>query len=137
MKVQSNCSVYTQFRWNVLLLMLEKLIIHHILIQYTLLYLSQSKCRLCNIPRFCAVPCVFLSSSLCVSVRQERHPTSPHPVSSSCYWTQPLSYGTSPYSTSKQLRYLRIIYCRNSSTSPCLVSSFYWTADCMSPQILL
>lgn len=35
--------------------------------QYTLSYLSQSKCRLCNIPRFCAVPYVFLSSSLCVS----------------------------------------------------------------------
>lgn len=37
------------------------------LIQHILSYLSQSKCRLCNTPRFCAVSYVFLSSFLFVS----------------------------------------------------------------------
>lgn len=46
---------------------------------------------------------------LCLSVKQERRPISPHLVSSSSYWTHPLSCGTSPCSTSKLLRYLCII----------------------------
>lgn len=61
---------------------------------------------------FFAVPHVVILLSchlVCSSVRQEKHPTSLHLVSSSCYWTQPLSYGTSPYSTSKRLRYLSVI----------------------------
>lgn len=56
--------------------------------------------------------CLMLSCRLlCWTVRQEKRPTSPQLVSSSSCWTQRLSCGTSPYSTSKLPRYPSLICC--------------------------
>lgn len=59
--------------------------------------------------RYCVLYLMLSCHLLCLSVRQVRRPTSPLLVSSSFYWTQPLSCGISPCSTSKLLRYLCVI----------------------------